>query len=919
MKDLSELLNVEKENGSVFVFPSETAAVHWRKKFLDITGKKAVRNDRFLSWDKFKEEITLHNRTEKPVNSVIRKLFAVDLVRRNCGDSPIFRKLIPQQYRENSAAFADLVCRVLPELEKLVKSLEASAGTEDTELQQDYRRIYEEYLGFMQANGLFEPSWEQPELSFPDKRYFIIYPELVEDFPEYKLLLEDAGCCFFQKRQSFSGLFRQFDNSVIEVDTVLSEISDLFDAGVSNSMIAVTAADDETADILRQKAVLCGIPLNYRSGRPLADYPAGRLPELIRNCRTSMYSIDAMKGLLLFKAFNWKDPGAASALVRFGIEHRCLKNTSAAPSGDEWAKRLSRGRQYNLLDFYTNLKKRIEAIARCSTFADLSREIQVFVTSFLETDAALWDPESEQVFQRTREVLSALKTTEQTLEGVKADDPLSLWIQLLKEKIYVRQNAEAGVSVYPYRVSALINPEVHFVIGMSHDSTNIVSKPFSFLSDKLRKTMGVDDLVMTEDFIALYSESGRDVRFSGAAETRGGTALPPGLFIQKELVSRIQYRDEQGGLRKLPVVSEDLWWQALCRAGAGAVDTASAGGAASAAGAAPPIGKMQLGGLEYAAATFMRPKEFNAEKTAFPGSLERKLLERRTAEEDGRLKISATALNLWTECRFKFLISWILGIAEDEYILKPEDPLTAGNVLHEILFNFFKRLCDEKKSFTRADHPRYSRMIHDSVEEVFSKWTEGGNIFFGPAWSAFKRRGLAQLLELPGAESALYDGYKPEMLESWLTHDFPGIGVKAVGMVDRISSGPDGAVIIDYKKSWKKKTKGRFIAFDSEGGLQPPAQGYQLPFYVILAREAGLKVTGTSYYGIAEARHFPVSGIGGVLSEEEVELLCDSTLAAVGKMAESVRSGDYMPARRCGGCSYRAVCRMRFNVNWGER
>ena len=88
---------------------------------------------------------------------------------------------------------------------------------------------------------------------------------------------------------------------------------------------------------------------------------------------------------------------------------------------------------------------------------------------------------------------------------------------------------------------------------------------------------------------------------------------------------------------------------------------------------------------------------------------------------------------------------------------------------------------------------------------------------------------------------------------------------------------------------------------------------------MILAREAGLKVVGTSYYGIAEARHFPVSGIGGVLSEEEVELLCDSTLAAVGKMAESVRSGDYMPARRCGGCSYLAVCRMRFNVNWGER
>ena len=95
MKEFINLIISEKNSSSVFVFPSEATAVHWRKEFLEITGKKAVRNDRFISWDSFKEQITLHDREERPLNSILRRLFAADMIRKNSGDSPVFLRLIP--------------------------------------------------------------------------------------------------------------------------------------------------------------------------------------------------------------------------------------------------------------------------------------------------------------------------------------------------------------------------------------------------------------------------------------------------------------------------------------------------------------------------------------------------------------------------------------------------------------------------------------------------------------------------------------------------------------------------------------------------------------------------------------------------------------------------------------------------------
>ncbi len=902
MKVISDLIITEKNTGSVFVFPSEAAAVQRRKEFLRNSGKKAVRKNRFISWDSFKEQITLHNREERPMNALLRRLFAADIIRENSNGKPIFSRLIPAEYSGQAGAFSEVIYRILPELNSLAGVLDSDGGIFAPELKTDYLQLHKRYISFMQTNRLYEPSWELPGLSRPDRIYYIICPELIEDYNEYSVLLAAAGCRTIGIQNAVGPELRLFENTVIETDIVLNEIEDLLLCGTDYSDIAVTCADPAAVDILLSAARLRGIPLRHRSGKTLAEYPAGRLPELLRACRNSNYSIESMKNLLLYRAFIWKEAETASALVRFGIENRCLKNTGPGNSDDIWASRLSAAGRTDLAGFYRKLKSRIEAVNRCRNFSRLAQEVQAFISSFLETDSDIWNVDCEQVFQRSREVLAVLRETSEQLDSLSIDDPLGLWIDILREKIYVRQQPGPGIAVYPYRVSALINPAVHFVIGLSHESSGAVSTSFSFLTDQQRRDIGTNELNMTDDFIRSYAQSGADVRFSCSSETPEGTALPPGIFIESGRINRIVF--SPGGNTgqaqfNAPVPAETRWWSAVC---------------SGVQGPLPVLSKIQLEGFSYAAATFMSGKDFDSTSEAFPESPVLNSLLTNLQDKSGLMKISASSLNRWSACRFNFLLTDLLEVYENEYVLKPEDPMTAGNVLHEILYDFFCRLKEDGRPFSSARLEEYRELIRHSAAGVFYRWENEENYFYGPAWDALKRRGLQDLSRFPSAEAEYYDGYEPAGLEMPLGYALDNEKIFVKGRVDRISAGPDGAVIVDYKKSWKKQGKSRFIQTDESGGLLPPEKGYQLPFYIILARAAGFSVAGTSYYSIEDGVHFPVSGAGGVLDEEDVENLCRLTIESIRQMASAVRHGDFTAVKRCDGCGFRAVCRKRFNV-----
>ena len=898
MKLLIEFIGSEIDNPkTVFVFPSEAAAEFWRRESLVITGKSAVRDDRFLSWDSFKEKITKHDRPEKPVNAVIRRLFAADIVRRN-SSSPVFSVLIPAEYSGQSGAFADSLLRMLPELQSLMTRM-AEAGPDEQFPVSDLKLLYDEYCGFMRKNSLFEPSWEIPDLKEPEHDYIVVFPGLIEDWDEYSARLVQAGCRTFVNTEKGAGELLLYENSAIEADSLLNRLADLIAAGAGPSSIVVSSADENVTAILFSKAALRGISLQPRSGRPLSEYPAGRLPSLVRECRQSGYSLASLKNLLLFRAFNWKESGTAAALVRFGIENRCLKNTASSIYGDVWAKRLKAAGEAGLLAFYRRLRSRIEALAACGTFAELSSEFQLFISTFLDTDVETWDAECEKVFQRSREVLSGLKDAEASLVDTENPDPLGLWIEVLKEKIYVQRQKAPGIAVYPYRVSAGMMPEHHFIIGMSHECSNVVSKSFTFLSEQQRKAVGAEEKNMTEAFLDVYAASGKSVCFSAASDTPGGTALPPARFIEEASVVRIT--GDQPEFSADPYYAELRWWE-----------SALSGRPSPAFSPAP----VQAEGFLYAEDVLMRPAETDLSGEAFPaGEVFDALLENR-CDDEGLLRISASALNRWSACPFLYLLNDLLGIGEDEYILNPEDPMTAGNIMHEILHDFFGDLKAEDRAFSSADADEYRSRLREKTNGVFARWEKEENYFFGPAWDALKRRVRTDLSRFPEAESSFYDGLKPVLLESWLDFILGEERIRAGGFVDRISQGDGRAVVVDYKKSWSKISRKKYISRDEDGKLMTPEPGFQLPFYLLLAQAAGIEDAEASYYSISSAEHFPVSGPGGVLDDEDVGNLLELTLERIREMAEAVRSGNFMAPRHCDGCGMRSVCRKRYNIRW---
>ena len=484
---------------------------------------------------------------------------------------------------------------------------------------------------------------------------------------------------------------KQYENSVIETDEVLKRISSLLKSGESFSEIAVTVSDDETADLFISKAKLLDLKMNLRGGKPLSEYPAGRLPGLLRACKIGGYSLATVKKLLLDRAFVWKEAETASALVRFGIENRCIRNFSPAPSGDVWVQRLKSYRRnssegsvskQDLLGFYRKLRASVDAICSAKSFQQLSREFQIFISSFLETGTEEWDSECEQVFQRTREVLSSLRDTDEQLENITVSDPMGFWIDSLKGKIYVRQHAEAGIAVYPYRVSALINPGHHFIIGLSNEAASAVSRDLTFLSDQQRQEVGASENNMTDDFIKIYSGSGSNVYFSCSSDTPSGAALPPGYFIEQDRICRTGSSDFTDMYSADPVRAEALWWERACTAGPRIRE----------AGALPELAKIQLEGFKYAYATLMTEKGFDASEAAFPVDFSTdNLIPELSDKKTGFFRITATSLNGWSVCPFSLLLGNVFGIPDEDYVLRAEDPWTAGSVMHDILHDFFFR------------------------------------------------------------------------------------------------------------------------------------------------------------------------------------------------------------------------------------
>lgn len=915
------LLELLGDDEQLFVFPSEVAADFWRRECLKLSGRRAIWEDRFLSWDRFKEATFQLSQRAAPVNRVIRMLFAATLLDENRSGEPVFTSLVGSEYSESSPAFLKTITGILPELKRYRDVMEGARRTArpgeafkavDEATRIDLELLWKRYHAFLEDNGLFEPSYDRIDVSALKKHYHVFFPEVIEDWKEALPFLDSHHIHPVSAAEPPARPVIRYENSVQEMRSLLRELSLLLGGGTDPADIAITVPRLEAWEsFIRRDTELAGIPIDIRQGRTLAEYPETRLFFRLSECHGSGYTIDALKRLFLCRAYPWRHRRAGESLVRWGIEHHCAGRYGIQEIRDPWEEKLGQVGAGNgsaaadarsLLDFYTGFSREVSALVRARSFGDLRNRLQRFIKSWLDTEE--WASESRRIFQFALDALNDLIEAHGRIEGIKVADSYSLWLATLGERLYVQRSGTAGIPVYPYRVSAGIAPAHHFVLGATQIGTQVDWRPLSFLREDERNSLGVEDASATEAFLRLYLSSGGKVVMSFSDQDVAGVELPPGYFVMRGAVERSVTLDVERDSD--PYLIEAAVWSGL---------------------AAPPARayRIQREGAGYFSRVGMSLREGDLTVATLESSALRERLTQRLCDESGRLEISPTRLDRFWACAYGFLLSTALSVDERSFTIEWTDPRAIGSLMHEVVRRIFLRIKDLGGRFEGQRIEEYRKILAEELDTSLEEWELRGESFSPPVWNSLRihlRERLSRLLE---EEAERFSGFRVEAIET--EYAVEGETRRLKGRIDRVSADDDdGMLLVDYKRTDRVKRRDLRVDDEDAGGEEGPvaASGrpttFQIPFYVKLIEAQGRPVKTAAYYAIEKAKYdvvFDEDGRKAWLRREELERLLASTENAIRVMELRVRGGAWMvPDLRsgCEECRFRSICRMKYSV-----
>lgn len=875
------------------VFPSEVTAAFWRREYLRMTGRSSVRADRILSWDAFKERFFGRRLHLRPVNTLRRTVFALRFLEAH-SRRPQLKHLVPPKFASESPRFMATVRAVLPLLPTL---LERAGAADLADLVWDLQTVSKEYEEFLADAGCFEPSWVGVGEVTVDAPHTIVFPELLEDFAEFRAALEASPAVSFVRAPSGPAAISmiRFADARREIDALFDELEKLLDSGTAPAEIAVTIPRVvEIEEVLTQESDRRQVPLVLRTGAALSDYPSGRLFASIAACERSRFSLDSVKKLLLDRGVPWRDTRLNELLVRFGVDAGCLANGS----DDVWSRAFAaksdrilseevRGRRTVLAEYYRRLSRSVRTITHAPTFADIKRLLYVFLNTFLDTDS--WDEPSERVFQRSIEVLDDLA---EAAGAADPGDPFSVYLRILSETTYVSRRDTGGINVYPYRVSAGIEPTHHFVVNASRRTTEVRIDPFPFLSDPMRDALGVATVDATDTFWSVYEQSGRGVRASYADVSSVGPELPPGRFVATRGALDHGEPDED----RFRV--EQRWWS-------GASLTVSG------------IYPAQKTGFERALATALRRRGVGLTESPLSDIelIEEAVAAQSEAEDPATLRVSPTHLEAFALCPFSYFFSRVVGLEEAAWTADPERPQDLGNLYHRVLELFFSDLKERSQLLLPDDTESHEKRLRETLHREADGYAERYTALHPVALSARRERIAQDLLALLRRQLERLSGMAVFATETWFDTK---LDAHLYGKIDRVDTDPatGEARIIDYKK--RGVPSASEVTGRKRNGDTAEVTSFQIPFYLYLAEENGISVAEAGYESIEDRKYTPVFGSGKkrYYSPDERDAVEARLLETVRSMTASIRAGDYRCRREdCDGCAFRALCRRKFVVD----
>lgn len=942
---LSERIRHSKD---LFVFPSEIVAESWQLRLLETGAVRALRRGRFLSWDRLKERYFSPYLSSRPANLMLRTLFTSGLLDVRERDGFPFRELVNPEYPEQAPRFTRWISGLLPQIKRArsVLSQEAppSSGISDGYIH-DIEHLYAEYSRFLSDYGLFEPSWQEPDRREHEGTIHLFFPELIEDFDEYReLLTEDAGYVVHsmegedgegtKERGIFGGpgIYR-FDSAWEELEYALDRISRLLQAGTAPSDITITLpAYDAWMPYLDEAARLRGIPLHFRSGSTLTSYPVGRLFRALKELEESGFSHSSMKNLFLDPAYPWRRRDQWRKMLSFGVEHSCIR-TYTGPRGkvDPWRSKLKKAGEERLSGLYDTFVRELRSLLGSTSLAELNRSIVGFLTSFFDDEA--WGSEERKVLQYALMQLRELADAEEYLERVRAGgddgrrrdggrrgddggdrsggeevgsggdggdsgswvprDPYATWLSILDQRLYVPTIEGAGISVYRYRVAAGSYPRYHFVLGAGQEETRCLFDSLSFLREDRRGSIEGGSSDLSTPFLRAYTRSGAEVFCSCSDEGFGGPQLPPAEFLSPD-------SPFFGGVEQASAAGLDDPYRREREGWYGSIE--------------PPgrLLPLQVEGYRRMRATGLSPKGVDYTDSLMGGDHLREALFRIIKKEDGLFHFSPRGIDIYRGCGYAYYLQYALGVEEEDYEPSYENRLVAGKVIHRALQLLFEEIMADGGHFDPAGRDKYVELARSAAGRSVGEYERRGLDLFPPEWRRLAAFLEEQLERFVDVEAESFPNFTVEETEERHEREFPEKGVALYGWIDRMSSINGRAAVVDYK-SGEAPPKKRVEA--KEG---PPDQS-QMPVYLLLAEKNRREAAAVSYYSVRNAAysHLMYDGpapVRELIGSEALHEAAQKVVDEAGRIRADMERGDYRVPDVCEPCVFRAVCRVKYSI-----
>ncbi|MBO5825889.1 MAG: PD-(D/E)XK nuclease family protein [Treponema sp.] len=564
---IAEQLNLNPE--SVFVFSSDVAANSWAEwcvKNPDESGVSAIATDQFIAWDNFKEKhLSVKQEGFHAVPSILRKIFVHNLLAEHkknvLENNPLFKSIVPtdKELAKNSVAFTDWLAKNLPALDFWYK-----CNSINDEEDSDYELLYKRYSQFLQENKMFEQSWITPDFLAEDKSFVIFWPNIFEDYAEYKNILDNAPQItqFTMTSETEDskpeGFF--FADSRTELRKMALYIRDLHSKGVAWDQIALHVLDlDQIRPYVERELNLYCVPFITRAGVSFTTNAAGNIFEHIYECYTSNFSYDSVRTLVLNGYIPWKQIDKdgnphdyCNQLITKGCELHTICSYQDEENGklvqkDTWEESLKANNEWDLLNnFYYKIKNNIKKICKATSFEKIRQAWFIFKTELLDEDS--FTQEADNILSRCVSCLSELIHIENDFEITKnIQNHYEFFLNELSQKKYTPQQKRGGINIYDYKVAACASYKYNVIINCNQKSATIVYKQFDFLTDtkreNLKEQLNTNSLNtdVSSAFLRLYAKSGNSV-FFGAEETFSGFSIPHN-FINLRENSALNYLD----------------------------------------------------------------------------------------------------------------------------------------------------------------------------------------------------------------------------------------------------------------------------------------------------------------------------------------------------------------------------------------